>query len=287
LIERGLSLRENGNDEQALELFKEALRLSPSPRAQAQVALAEQALGLWVVAEHDLSLALESTEDSWIAKHRTALLGALAYAQRHLGTLELRGTPNAEVLIDGVRIGRLSDQRVFRVEAGTRAVEVRAAGFHSTRRTVDIAPFSLVRETIQLVRTSEELPGADSAQGKPTLLRIDDPGRVQRTVGWWLAGAGGAALALGGVTVVVHKSVVDGYNDACPGLGVAQSEECEHRISAARTWLTASWISLVAGGVLAAGGLSAVALAKSPKRSSVNAVACLPRGAGFDCFVRF
>ena len=51
LITKGVGLREKGRDEEALDVFRQALAKSPSARARAQVALAEQALGMWVLAE--------------------------------------------------------------------------------------------------------------------------------------------------------------------------------------------------------------------------------------------
>jgi len=44
-IRRGVDLRRQGQDDQALQEFKKAYELSPSPRALAQIGLAEQALG--------------------------------------------------------------------------------------------------------------------------------------------------------------------------------------------------------------------------------------------------
>lgn len=54
LIEQGVSLREDGRDLEALELFQRAYRRSKSVRAPAQIALAHQALGRWIEAERHL-----------------------------------------------------------------------------------------------------------------------------------------------------------------------------------------------------------------------------------------
>src|SRR4051812_16131890 len=65
-IRRGVDLRRQGQDDQALQEFKKAYELSPSPRAIAQIGLAEQALGRWVDAETHLEAALGSKTDAWI-----------------------------------------------------------------------------------------------------------------------------------------------------------------------------------------------------------------------------
>src|SRR5689334_14201627 len=58
LLKRGVELRKAGKDDEALEAFRAAYTSRPSPRAQAQIGLAEQALGRWGDAERDLSEAL-------------------------------------------------------------------------------------------------------------------------------------------------------------------------------------------------------------------------------------
>src|SRR5438046_3093385 len=87
-IDAGLDLREKGKDREALEHFQKAYELSKGPRALAQMALAEQALGVWIDAEAHLKLALQSKEDKWIRGNRQVLEGALNVIQRRLGSLE-------------------------------------------------------------------------------------------------------------------------------------------------------------------------------------------------------
>ena len=48
LIKQGVELRAKGKDAEALVLFQKAYAATPSPRALAQIALAEQALGRWI-----------------------------------------------------------------------------------------------------------------------------------------------------------------------------------------------------------------------------------------------
>src|SRR5689334_6453050 len=60
IIEGGVQLREQGRDEEALRAFRRAFDASKSPRAQAQMGLAEQALGRWIAADKDVAAALAS-----------------------------------------------------------------------------------------------------------------------------------------------------------------------------------------------------------------------------------
>ncbi len=55
LVERGIELRIQHRDDEALALFRRAYEATPKPRTRAQIGLAEQALGSWVSAEVDLS----------------------------------------------------------------------------------------------------------------------------------------------------------------------------------------------------------------------------------------
>lgn len=296
LIAKGIELREKGRDDEALAIFRQALAKSPSARARAQVGLAEQALGMWVLAEADLSAALASEGDPWIAKNKGPLEGALGVVRRRITTLEVRGAENADVYIDGVKLG--AGAGPFRVEAGKRTLEVRADGFQSTTRMVELPPGGIARETVTLVAVS---PASAAAQGGTPPARpvvnteerhgSEDPGAGQRLLGWAFVGTGAALLATGGVGLVVRKGIIDDYNATCPGLGVDQPASCDDQVSSSRTWLTVSILTLVGGGVFAAGGVVLVAAApsaegaraKSTAASRPPRLACTPSAGGIAC----
>jgi hypothetical protein len=290
LIARGLELREKGKDDAALPLFKKAYGISPTPRARAQVALAEQALGMWVAAEGDLVAALGSEGDPWIAKNRVPLENALATIRRHVGGLEVRGRAGAEVFIDGARLGTLPASAPFRVEVGARKLEVRAKGFHAQARNVEITSGEVARETVTLVAMTDDDGHTSTVAGKTEGTSAvppggDEPGKGQRILGWAFVGTGGALVVVGAITMLVRKGVVDDYNQQCPGLGVAQPADCDDKVSSARTWLTVSVISFIGGGVLAAGGLALVFTApsgESKKAASSPRLSC-GLGAGLAC----
>ncbi|MBS2014333.1 MAG: hypothetical protein JST00_15710 [Deltaproteobacteria bacterium] len=288
LITRGVELREQHKDDEALALFKEALAKSPTPRARAQVALAEQALGLWVLAEADLANALSVSTDPWIAKNKAALEGALAIVRRHLGSLDVRGQEGAELVLDGVPLGVLPLREPLRVEAGRRVLEIRAKGYYSTTRTLEVPAGGIARETVTLVVAP---PDADPS-GRPgdrMIVSDPDPGRTQRLLGWTFAGTGLALGVTGTVAILVRKGIVDDYNELCPGLGAAQPASCEDKIDSARTWMTVSIITYVAGGIFLTGG--AVLVATAPKAQSAPAPAaafgCAPSLGGLACAGRF
>lgn len=274
LITRGIELRETGKDDEALVLFRQAYAKSPTSRARAQVALAEQALGLWVNAEADLLGALADTEDPWIAKHRSALDGALAIVRRRLGSLEVRGNEGAEVFLDGVRLGALPATG-FRVEAGTRRLDVRLAGYHASTRTVEVPASGVARETVVLVPSSEKVSGDTGA--------VVETGKAQRVFGYILGGIGVGMVGVGTVGLLVRESEKADYNadPTCPGLGKPQPKTCDERLERIRTLLTVSVTSYVAGGVFIVGGLALVLTA--PSAPSASSPASAKRRLPFGC----
>ncbi len=295
LVTRGLELRVQGKDDQALALFRRADALAPSPRTRAQVALAEQALGIWVPAEAHLSAALAAKDDAWIEKNRVALTQALEVVRQHVGSLEvLGGAPGAEVVVDGAKLGVLPMTVPWRVEVGRRSLEVRAKGYHSASRSTEIAAGRTTRETLDLVR---EEPGASSASastpsggaGAPPPTRIileADPGGTQRTLGWVGVGTGAALLATGVIAVVARQSAISSYNSdaSCPGRGSAsQPASCQDYISSADMWRTLSVIGFIGGGVFTVGGVVLIATSPSPKAAAVAAAGCGPAGLGLSC----
>lgn len=277
LIARGLDLREKGKDEEALGLFRQAQQKAPSPRARAQVALAEQALGMWVPAETDLVAATAEKSDPWIAKNRSALDNALATIRKRLTSLEVRGADNADVYIDGHKLGVGAGP--YRVEAGRRTLEVRAQGYQPTSRSIELPAGGTARENVSLVLAPVVAP--PSKPNDPPSRR-EDAGRGQRILGWVMVGTGAALLATGGASLLVRKNYVDGYNadPSCPGIGVAdQPPGCQSQIDSTHTWMSVAIVTFIAGGALLLGGGTIIATA--PKSSSTTAGKSLP--AGLSC----
>jgi len=272
LIARGLELREKGRDEEALGLFRQAQLKAPSPRARAQVALAEQALGLWVLAESDL-VAVLATDDAWIVKNKSALEGALVVIRKHIGTLEVRGAERADVYIDGTKVG--TGAGPYRLEAGRRVLEVRATGKQTTSRAVDLPSGGTARETVSLVALPNvPPPGRGDGVVGP---RNDDPGRGQRLLGWVFVGAGAAVLATGGAALLVRQGYVDDYNVVCPGVGVDQTPACQDQIDTSRTWLTIAIVTLITGGAAVVGGGVIIGTAPSAPKPGPSSVSLWPR----------
>src|SRR5678809_660048 len=78
IINRGVQLRREGRDREALATFREAEKIERTPRVIAQIGLAEQSLGLWLAASTHEQEALTHADDAWIRKNRATIEKALA-----------------------------------------------------------------------------------------------------------------------------------------------------------------------------------------------------------------
>jgi hypothetical protein len=171
LLKKGVELRRGGKEQEALDVFQRAARIKRAPRVVAQVALAEQALGVWASAERDLTEALAGGEkDPWITKNRRQLEDALHVIQSHLGSLEVLGQPvGAEVLADGEVVGKLPMATPLRLPIGEISLTLRKDGYDKVTRVVAITKGSLVRENIAL-HLAPIAPVAAFAANKPLAL---------------------------------------------------------------------------------------------------------------------
>jgi hypothetical protein len=223
LAAQGIELRREHKNAEALEVFRKAFALAPTPRIQAQVGLAEQAVGQWIEAENDISTALRAGQDPWIAKNRGALEQALGVVVDHLGWIEVQANvPGAEIWINGARVLRPVADAPIRVLSGTNVVEARAPGYLSAARTVFVLPNTRMRERVTLspMPSSAEPDSkrADMGAPLPTNTSSDHPGRASpgdarlssgepasvrgpsltRTVAFISLGAGIVGLGVGG-----------------------------------------------------------------------------------------
>lgn len=308
----GQSLRAQGRDAEALDVFREVYARTRSTRALARVALAEAALGRWLDAEPHLVEALASS-DPWVTANRRepagGLEGALALIRTHLGNLVVRsGTPGAELWIAGVRRAALPLEHPLRVTEGSLSVELRAPGHLATVRPVAIrggveAPVSV---DIELDRVPDpqrsvaegsqgrRLPPPRGAEGGQD--RRAAPSRL-RPFGIAALGVGAAGLALGVGAYLAGRGAVTDFTDAncyATGGGYAwepsqsghgSQSQCESLGSSAETWRAVELTGFVAGGLFAAAGIALLAWPEARAQQAHATLSCGPsgRGVGIAC----
>ncbi len=210
-VERGIALRQEGRDAEAREEFARAYEATGEPRALAQLALAEQALGRWVDARAHLADALERGDDPWIVEHRETLEGALAVILTHVGQIEVTAEPDdAELAIDGEVCPPGAPRWV---PAGEVVVQARAEGHVPLQRTDVVVAGGLTRVHLRLSRALPVAPPAEvPPAGAPApRVSVDLTGLHVATV--TVASLAGGALIAFGVALGVREGRAVGYND--------------------------------------------------------------------------
>jgi hypothetical protein len=296
LIKQGVELRREGKDQAALEQFRRAFDVAPTPRALAQMALAEQALGRWIDAEAHVGKALEAAQDPWIAKYRDTLEQSRAKIAEHLGTLAVTGGPDgAELRVDGQAVGALPLGHTLRLPTGTVALELTANGRTLVTRTVSIAPGLVTHEDLGApaatpagANVSEV--GAHGNAGVGNDAGAPTPRSGRRKVAWLATWSAVGLGAVGGVALVVREVEARRYQDEnCPLM--AGDPSCQDHYSTGTTARNLGIGALIAGGAL--GATAAVLFLTMPDggAASDGRVACLPAidlgHAGAACALRF
>jgi len=282
LIDHGVERRRAGDDLGALALFTRAWETGREPRARAQMALAEQALGHFVDAEAHLIEALAANQDEWIVARRADLLLALEALQRRLGYFEIRGgIAGADLRIDRRSVGTLPIEQPIRIAAGSYRMEVVARGHYTVARQITIVPGGTTRETVVLTRT----PVAAPSESDDETRGVGETGRdVRAIVGASLLGAGGVMLGTSAVMFGMRQHRANSYNsDACLVGSATRGETCGDLYDDTLRAQRASAVTLALGVALAGAGTLMFAIGHdatedSASRTSAVRVAC---GASF------
>lgn len=261
LVRRGVELRQRGDDAGALAELQRAHARSEEPRVLAQLALAEQAMGRWLDADRHLRAALRSDADPWIARNRPALHQAEEQLGAHLGRLRVAGAvEGAEVYANDERVATLPMAEPARVVAGTNVIEVRAAGYVTMTRRVQVEPGQESRETFAFVREAPAVtPAAPSASlrlappGEPEVAR---GGGAQRAFAWASLATGAAGVGLGVFALMRRDGLVSQYDQrrdpVCPGTSsLTQPTVCASTLDDINAMQALAIGGFVGGGALA------------------------------------
>lgn len=300
LLEQGLALRERGEHARALVYFQRAYEITPSPRALAQIALANQALHQWLVAYRKLTEALTHTNDPWIRTRRQALETALTSAQAHVGFVVVTGgVPGSHIWINGEEAGTAPLPGRTAVEPGLVRVEMRSddASLMSRELPVEAATTAEVALPTEIVAPAPEIAAdtqeADvAAQTQAAEPEVDRPMNTLRIVGWSSAAIGVAGLAAGVAFQLMRARAVNSANECADQL--ADRTGCSPSEWATRSenvdpYGTMSTIGYIAGGALVVAGVAMVILGGDDSSSSDVGLACGPslNGIGALCAGQF
>ncbi len=293
LLEEGVSLRQDGRDEEALERFRQAYEADHSPEALAQVALAEQALGQLPEAEAHLREALSGDQDEFIARYQMVLEQALTEIGTRLGSLTLIGGPDgAAVRVAGRVRGQLPFSEPLRVVGGTVHVEVQQDGFIPLLRDVEVPAEGQASLAVEMVPLPSAVTEAEPEQSEVAPSESGGEWPWTMTVGVIAAGAGVVALAIASGLMAVREQNAQARLN-CSDTNPA----CRDHFYAAVDFERAAVATFIAGGVLLAGGATLFTIgltspsADQPSAEQPSAeqpsVACAPTGLGMACAGRF
>ncbi len=272
LLKQGVDMRKTGDDAGALNKFEQAYELAKTTRALAQMALAEQALKRWVLAEGHLTEVLADTQSAYVQKHRSALVQALRYVQQQLGWVRVKVTPpGATIRINGREL--TGTPQGYRVAAGQVNVTASAPGYVSAERETTVGPGRTADARIELAKEKtgtkrrEGPPPTDSAPVRPTApSRSPDhtqdnstaSGRsTHLTWAWVSAGLGVVGLGVGTGFALRTLSLRDTRDDACPVSGcpddatLSTAREADDSMRTAATFSTVGFIAGAIAGVTA------------------------------------
>jgi hypothetical protein len=270
-IAHGLELRRQRRDAEALVEFRAAYALQKANRALAQIALAEDAIGMWVEAEDDFEVVLSSAGDAWVENRRDALGDELRVVRLHLADLDIDVVPaSAEVWLNGALAHRRAATGAFRVVSGRVLVEAKVAGFETARRVLEVPPGARSRETLALAETSPPTPPPSAGEPPapppdrtpipspavvPEAPRPGAPMSVPRILAVASFGLAGVGLVVGTVGAIGRGVSLAKYNGkSCDSGGVPRSVQCAGVANDFAHYSTAMTVGYVTAGAAALTG---------------------------------
>jgi hypothetical protein len=287
LMVRGVELRKQGRDAEALVTFERAYALRPTPRAVAQIALAQQALARWRDAERGLLDVLGNADDAWVARQRIHLEESLAAVRARLAWLEVEGDiAGAEVWVSGELCGWLPLDRPVRVVAGDLSVEVRAHGHAPIQRTVHVDPTSQVHQVFTFMEHQTVGLHASADSVLPVAVRGTS---APKTAGWVTLGSAGGLLLVGVAGLVTREWEARIYDDdsTCgPSSGMSRSMRCGTNRNIGMAAQTIAIVAFVGAGV-AASAAGVVLLGNRPQAPKTGFIGCGLAGIGMACNAAF
>jgi hypothetical protein len=253
LVEQGISLRQKGQNQEALELFQKAHALAPSGRTLAQIGVAEATLQRWIDAETHLAAALDSHDTPWIqnAKNRAALEKSLVLVRTHIGLVSIVGPAGAEISVGGSPAGRLPLAAPLHIAEGRARIE--GSGDGREAKAVDLripgGRELILHLDLPMLPLPSEPPAAATSTRTPPPSLIDTSPVPESTPWKTWTGGGLLAVSAGLITTGIIWVAVDGNNACSPPAG----DRCMRVYNTnAQGWITvgAGAVAGVVGGFL-------------------------------------
>jgi hypothetical protein len=218
-IRKGVELRRNGANDEALEAFLHAHRIRPNGRTMGQIGLAHQSLRQWMKAADCLDEALASHEP-WIEKNRPPLEEAVAAVKKHIGWLGIKGLDGSRAWLNETPIGTLPLKEI-RVEEGSYVVKVEHEEAAPWSQTVAVTGGKVAEAGAPLEEAAAVRSVATQGLGVDVASARPGTAPLIRTFGAGLVGASLAVAVTGTVIWVQQESSSYGtFNSGSTGPGL-------------------------------------------------------------------
>lgn len=225
-FDRGVELFDSSAYEASLAEFYQAYEIAPNYVVLLNIALAYERLDRPARAVETYQRYLDEGGERISADRRADIEAILTRLRRRVGQLAVNasGTDRAVLYLDDVEIGRTPLERPLIVSAGTHIIEVRAEGFHPSRREVIVAGGTMIEVDLELTPITiaatpppiEVTPPPATPPSRPPLT---PRGRTFRTVSYVMAGLAVAALGSAVGLLVWNDGRYDDWQQGEAALG--------------------------------------------------------------------
>ena len=251
---RALAEEEAGQNETALEKFRQVAAVRDTAAVEYRIGLCEEALGHARAAldAYDRAARL-GRADAQVADVVAAANDRIAALGAQMGKLSIvvHGSDAAAVRVDGVPVDR-ADRDAVVLEPGDHVVDVTAPRAKPARANVTIVRGGKLQLTVDLART----------EPPPSLARPRPPSHVRRDFGIAAIVTGSAFGIAAGAVLFVRNDLIDSIHATCPNdvCPIASHDDVESKRALASALEAPAGI--LAGFALAAlaGGIVLVAL---------------------------
>lgn len=264
-FERGRGLLGQGDFAGACNAFEESYALDAAPGTQLNLGICHEKQGQFVAAVTHYKNAAAAFGKS-AASARADAEKRAAEAERMVALIIVKRSPNlpadARISINGRQLKTEELEQPMRIDPGPVEMSVDADGFER-----NVTP---IRAESGMQSEAIAVQGARLSTKTVVKTEVRNGLHPLRTAGFVVGGIGVASLVVGGITGILAMGQASIYRDACnrsvtPNVCDQRGYDAAQQL---KTLAPLSTITVIAGGVLVAGGVTMILLA--PKTSSAE-----------------
>jgi hypothetical protein len=196
----GLKLYEDGNYEASRIEFERAMDLAPSYRILYNIGQAYKQLNNYVASVAAFERYISEGGAEVPEDRRTAVKSEIVELRKRIGTIRIVTQPGAEILVDGVVVGKAPLSEPLSVNPGLRRFGAQLSGHLPATKTITVGSSDNPMLTLQL----EELPKTRLVE------RRSNPWVIPTVVGWAVTGVGAiTAGVVGGLSLGARSDQED------------------------------------------------------------------------------